>query len=38
MKPTISIRKALADPKLLGNVLARDSWRRDRRIAMSKSP
>jgi hypothetical protein len=26
MKPSISIRKALADPNLLGNVLAGDSW------------
>jgi hypothetical protein len=26
MKPTISIRKALADPNLLGSVLAGDSW------------
>ena len=27
MKPTVSIRSALTDPKLLGNVLAGDSWR-----------
>ena len=27
MKPTITIRKALADKKLLGNVLPGDSWR-----------
>lgn len=27
MKPSISIRKALADPNLLGSVLAGDSWR-----------
>ena len=26
MKPTITIRKALADPRLLGNVLAGASW------------
>jgi len=26
MKPSISIRKALADPNLLGNVLAGESW------------
>ena len=26
MKPTISIRKALADKKLLGSVLIGDSW------------
>ena len=27
MTPTVSIRKALKDPSLLGNVLAGDSWR-----------
>ena len=27
MKPTVTMRKALADKKLLGNVLAGDSWR-----------
>ena len=27
MTPSISIREALADPKLLGGVLAGDSWR-----------
>jgi len=27
MKPTVSIRAALTDPGLLGNVLAGDSWR-----------
>jgi hypothetical protein len=27
MRPTISLRKALSDPKLLGSVLAGDSWR-----------
>ena len=26
MKPTVTIRKALADPQLLGSVLAGDSW------------
>jgi hypothetical protein len=26
MKPTISIRKALADKKLLGDILVGDSW------------
>ena len=26
MKPTITLRKALADKKLLGGVLAGDSW------------
>jgi cold shock CspA family protein len=26
MKPTVSIREALTDPRLLGNVLAGDSW------------
>jgi len=28
MTPTVTIRKALGDPALLGNVLAGDSWRR----------
>jgi hypothetical protein len=27
MRPSITIRKALSDPKLLGNVLAGESWR-----------
>jgi hypothetical protein len=27
MRPTISLRKALSDPNLLGNTLAGDSWR-----------
>jgi len=27
MTPTVTIRKALGDPALLGNVLAGDSWR-----------
>ena len=31
MKPTITIRKALADPGLLGNVLAGESWPRGAR-------
>ena len=27
MKPSISLRKALTDPQLLGSVLAGDTWR-----------
>ena len=27
MKPTVTFRKALADKKLLGNILVGDSWR-----------
>jgi hypothetical protein len=27
MKPTVSIRKAFSDPKLLGSLLGDDSWR-----------
>lgn len=35
MKPRVSLRQALADPNLLGNVLAGDSWRAWRTVLIA---